>query len=377
MGGRARGVFVLAALGMFLGAASARAAEFGLLWTGDFLAVTRGGLQQDARSLGALDVSLDAPFKLFGRHAAQAHAVLQNTYGGGLSEELIGDLQTASNIDADPGTRLLELWVDIAPADDWSLRLGKYDLNSEFDAIEPAGLFLSSSQGVGPDLSQSGAAGPSLFPQTAFGVRLKQRLGNSASWRAAILDVESEPAHDSSTVFGGGPMLALEYEQSLGAGIFKLGVWSYTRERPRIDRPQDTELEYGAYASLQHELTESLAAYGRLGTANPSVDRIGLYAGGGIVSSAGLLPRCDDQLGFAIGYARNGNQWRDAAAALSTATDAAEIALELTWQVALSDRVRLQPDLQYIINPDTNPALDDAIVAGVRIEVSFSSARDD
>jgi porin len=376
MAGCARCVFLLTALGALLATANARAADFGLTWIGDFLAVTQGGLQRDARHLGAVNLSMDASFKLFGDDEAELHAVLQNTYGGGLSEELIGDLQTASNIDADPATRLLELWVDVAPADDWSLRLGKYDLNSEFDAIEPASLFLSSSQGIGPELSQSGAAGPSLFPQTAFGVRLKKRMGE-ASLRAAILDVESEPTHDSSTVFGGGPMLALEYERPLRAAIFKLGVWGYTRERPRIDRPQDTEREYGAYVSLQHELTESLAAYGRLGTANPSVDRIGLYAGGGIVSNAGLLPGRDDTLGLAVGYARNGNQWRDAAAALSMATDAAEIALELTWQVALSDRVVLQPDLQYIINPDTNPALDDAMVVGVRIEVSFSSARDD
>ncbi len=109
--------------GTFLAAASARAADFGLTWTGDSLAVAQGGLQQDTRHLGALDISLDSSFKLFGRHDAQVHAVLQNTYGGGLSEELIGDLQTASNIDADPGIRLLELWVDVAAADGWSLRL--------------------------------------------------------------------------------------------------------------------------------------------------------------------------------------------------------------------------------------------------------------
>jgi len=377
MAGCARFVLVAAALGTSLATESTRAADFGFTWTGDFLAVTQGGLQQGNRHLGALELSLDSSFKLFGRRDAQFHAVLQNTYGGGLSEELIGDLQTASNIDADPATRLLELWVDVAPAEDWSLRLGKYDLNNEFDAIEPASLFLSSSQGMGPDISQSGAAGPSTFPQTAFGVRLVRRLRNSASLRAAILDVASAPEEDTSTVFGSGPMLALEYEHAMQAGMYTVGMWAYTQERPRIDEPQDTELEYGAYASLEHALTESLVAYGRLGTANPSVDRIGLYAGGGIVSSEGLLPRRDDKLGFAIGYARNGDQWRDAAAAQSIATETAEIALELTWQVALSDMVMLQPDLQYIINPDTNPALDDAIVAGVRIEVSFSSARAD
>ena len=58
---------------------------------------------------------------------------------------------------------------------------------------------------------------------------------------------------------------------------------------------------------------------------------------------------------------------RDAGAA----TTAAETALELTWRVPLREHVVLQPDLQYVIDPDTDPTIDDAFVAMLRVEVAF------
>ena len=33
--------------------------------------------------------------------------------------------------------------------------------------------------------------------------------------------------------------------------------------------------------------------------------------------------------------------------------------------------LEVQPDLQYVVHPGTDPALDDALVAGVRLEISF------
>jgi carbohydrate-selective porin OprB len=207
--------------------------------------------------------------------------VAQHTYGG-VSEDLVGDLLTVSNIDAEPGTRVLEAWVDVPVAARWSLRLGKYDLNTEFDAIAAARLFLSSSQGVGPELSQSGAEGPSIYPRTAFGLRVEHRA---------------------------------------------------------------------------------------------DVDRIGQYAGLGLVAEQGLLPRYEDTLGIALGYARNGRAWHDAAAAAGTPADAAELAIEVTWRIPVGDHVFVQPDLQYVLNPDTDPSIDD--VVGVRIEAAFGYSSGD
>jgi porin len=37
----------------------------------------------------------------------------------------------------------------------------------------------------------------------------------------------------------------------------------------------------------------------------------------------------------------------------------------------LTESVTLQPDIQYIINPGTDPSLDDAVVIGARMGLTF------
>ncbi len=85
-------------------------------------------------------------------------------------------------------------------------------------------------------------------------------------------------------------MLALEYEQPIRTGILEGRRVGLHPGATAHHWPQDTEREYGAYLSMQHALTESLVAYGRLGTANPSVDRIGLYAGAASFKPGAIAP---------------------------------------------------------------------------------------
>jgi porin len=56
------------------------------------------------------------------------------------------------------------------------VKIGLYDLNSEFDVIEAAALFLNPSHGIGPDFAQSGRNGPSIFPVTSLAIRGEYRL---------------------------------------------------------------------------------------------------------------------------------------------------------------------------------------------------------
>ena len=53
------------------------------------------------------------------------------------------------------------------------------------------------------------------------------------------------------------------------------------------------------------------------------------------------------------------------------ATDAAEYALEATWRIPLGEHFALQPDLQYVIHPGTDPTLDDALVFILRVEAGL------
>jgi porin len=277
-----------------------------------------------------------------------------------------------SNIEADDGTRLLEAWVEVPLTGKSSVLIGRYDLNSEFDVMEAGGLFLSSSQGIGPDISQTGAAGPSIFPRTAFGIRLQQRLVGGGTLRGAALDVEaSSDVDDRDTPFAGGPMFMLEYELPLQSARVKAGAWRFTRSKAGLSDPHDRDSEYGGYASVERELGANLVAYGRFGMANAEVSRIGLYAGGGIVHTGGLLPYRDDAIGVAFGYARNGSEYEEAMRAGGVAVKPGEQAYELTWRIPCGEHLVLQPDLQYVVDPDTRPDVGDALVLILRVELSL------
>jgi porin len=346
------------------------AAEFGASWTGDFATVTSGGLQQDGRHMGLLELSFDHEFKWRARELT-LHLSGQHRYGGGFSEHEVGDLQTVSNIDAEPGTRLLEAWLAIPLTSHTSVLFGRYDLNGEFDAIEAGGLFLGSSHGIGPDISQTGAVGPSIFPNTAFGIRVQHASERGGALRIAAIDVEAsdEYAYGDSP-FAGGPMLALEYQWPLQAATVKTGVWRYTRTCDSM-YPEERGAQYGGYASVERRFGENLVAYGRVGVANADVSRIGLYTGGGIVHTGGLLPGRDDSIGFAIAYARNGRGYDDAMHDVGVPVTSGEQVYELTWRVPVGEHVVLQPDVQYVVDPDSNPAIDDALVVILRVELSL------
>jgi carbohydrate-selective porin OprB len=52
-------------------------------------------------------------------------------------------------------------------------------------------------------------------------------------------------------------------------------------------------------------------------------------------------------------------------------SNAAETAYELTWRIPIGAHVALQPDVQYVDEPDTNPAIEDALVVMLRVEAVF------
>ena len=350
---------------------SAAGAEFGASWVGDFAAVVDGGLQEGERQLGLVEISFHHSAAVAARDV-EFYASLHQTYGGGFSERWVGDLQTVSNVDAESSTRVQEAWADVPLSTTISLRVGRYDLSSEFDAIDTGALFLASAQGIGTDIAQSGAAGPSIFPRTAFGVRTQFDLALGVALRSAILDVESETTDGGSDIpFTGGPMLAFEYERAVAGVVLKLGGWGFTETRPAIETGAGTEREYGAYVSAEQRVNPRWAWYARYGAANADVARIGRYAGAGIVFTGALLPGRDDAVGFAIAHARNGDPYRRSMQSVGEATTAAETAYELTWRIPVGEHFALQPDVQYVDDPGTNPALGDALVVILRVEAVF------
>ena len=141
------------------------------VYTGEVLSNLAGGLESGSRYLDNLDLELE--FEIadtigFGAGTVFVRGLYNN--GSTFSDELVGDLQVVSNIDAGRSWRIFEFWYEVGDAP-WSLRTGLYDLNSEFDTNETGSVFLNSSHGIGSEIGQTGENGPSIFPVSSLGLR--------------------------------------------------------------------------------------------------------------------------------------------------------------------------------------------------------------
>ncbi len=161
---------------------------------------------------------------------------------GGDPSRYIGDAQIVSNIEAFDTWRLYEAWVEQQLFEEkLSLLAGLYDLSSEFDFIRTAQLFLHSSFGTGPEFSLSGKSGPSIFPTTALGFRVRVQPAPHIYVQTAIMDgVPGDPQDPEGTQIildsDDGLLVATEMAYLVGGeetspvpyGKYALGGWAYS-----------------------------------------------------------------------------------------------------------------------------------------------------
>src|SRR5262249_34648705 len=152
----------------------------------------RGGLDQGTATLGKLDLALQVDGgRAFNLPALTffARGIYDNS--GSVSANLTGDAQGVSNIEAIAAARLFELWSEWSIGKRSSLRVGLYDFNSEFGSNATGALFINPSHGIGKDVSQSGHAGPSIFPVTSLGARV--RWAASSAWSLQMVALDGVP----------------------------------------------------------------------------------------------------------------------------------------------------------------------------------------
>lgn len=346
---------------------------------------TRGGLRTGTKYLDNLDLMLTVDSRFFGVENGTFFAYGLHNNATTLSDTLVGDAQTVSNIDAQQHFRLEEFWYEQRFANGTaSIKAGLIDLNSEFDAKNTAGLFINSSHGIGPDFSQTGENGPSIFPSTSLAVRLDWKPGKNLLIRIGAFDaVPNDPNHQKrfKLSWSEGTLFVAEAEYALNTG-FRAGIggWRYTSRFDPILLPADGKKvggNNGLYiygeGPLYREAQgsgEGLDIFMRIGIADSAINQFASYWSAGVVYT-GLL-RSEDQLGLAIAYAVNGDNFKKSIFIDGGMADTAETNIELTYRAQLTDWFALQPDIQYIVNPGAAGDLRDALVIGLRFEIGAS-----
>ena len=382
-----------------------------LTYEGDEATNTSGGERRGTTYTGNLHVQLT----LDGDHLVGLPGLTAHLDGlwvnGGQPSKLVGDAQGVSSIAAPDTVRLYEAWLQYNfPGNGLSILAGRYDLNTEFYRLVSADLFLNSSFGIGPEFSQSGFIGPSIFPDTSLGVRIAYKPSVNTVVRAAILDgapldrqdgspdpfnphdgvlmvaeaalltrpsILDEPADRRFRIGRRGTPFAYDDKIAVGA-------WYYTANFNDLNpatsagNPVRHHGEGGAYVLLDRLLfqgggdsKERLTGFIQFGVADQMVDRFGTFVGTGLVLSGPLSSRPTDEIGLAMAMARNGSSYLNGQQQAGSPANTAETSIELSYLAQVASWLAIQPDIQYVIHPNTDPRLASAIVAQLRFELTY------
>lgn len=275
-------------------------------------------------------------------------------HGGDPSANIIGDLQTTSNIEAPDQFIVHEAWYEQRFLEGAvSLLVGLHDLNSEFYVSEAAGLFINSSFGIGPEIS--GNVSTSIFPKAGLGVRTRLEPIKGIYLQAAVYD--GDPA-TRSLKGSEGKMGIVEAGFSRGGGSYKAGYWRHTADR--LFGGQVFKDDFGLYGVIDQQLykgdeDQSLTAFLRYGWVPARRNDITRYVGAGLHLHGMIPARDEDDLGFAVAHASThlGN----------------ETVFELTYRLVLAPWLSMQPSMQWIEHAGGDAAAPLVRVALFRFEV--------
>lgn len=391
------------------GGQEAKAVQPALIYEAEGFADVSGGLKRGATYHGNLNLQLTFDLgRLAGWRDATVFLSGLRIHGGHPSE-FAGDAQGVSSIEGPEKWTLEEAWIEKNfHGNQFSVLIGRYDLNSELYHLHAADLFLNSSFGIGPEFSQSGQGGPSIYPNTSVGGRFAVKPKEGLVIRGAVMDGVPVERPTGRDVFAKGDGLLLVGEvaflsrpaqevERVRPHRFRLGrqaqlppydaklavgVWHYTASFPDLVQTQadgtpvihhGSTGAYGIGETIVYKGAggRELRVFGQAGVGDSRVNRFGGYTGCGLDLTGFIPGRQDDEIGIAVARAWNGNPYIEQQEGMGQPVSRAETAVELAYLAQVTSWLHVQPDVQYVFRPNTDPRIPDALVVLLRVELSF------
>ena len=381
-----------------------------------------GGLKQGANYDGVTTVTLQVDTKAaFGLEGGQFNASMLELHGENYTVDNIGALQTISGFQGDHAIRLWELWYDQKFGDHFDVKFGQQSLDNEFAGAPSSGVFVNALFGWSAlDALDLPGGGPA-YPLSSLGVRASWQSG---PWTAMAGVFSGSPAPNTdpdpqrANAYGvsfpwNGALAVAEAQYAVGqgkgeyAGVYKIGAWYNTL--PFADQRYNTLGQPLADPAVDPTPRTHSGAFGLYGVADqmiwrgaekertlnvflrpmvaPQGDRnlTTFSINAGLTLHDPLPGRKDDTFGLGFGFVQL------SPSAIGFSSDTAfynpgvysptlsnETVFEATYQFQATPWAQIQPDLQFvhnpgggIANPNTGGKVDDALVAGLRVNVTF------
>jgi porin len=356
----------------------------------------RGAIGNGSRHITHLDLKLKIDLeKAAGWQGGSAMINVLSDGGWGPNARYVGSQMGVTNVEvgAPTTTRLFQAWLQQSLFDDrLAVLAGLYPIDSEFFTVDSAGVFLGPQYGTPADLALT--RGPSIFNNSAFGLRAKWNIAKTVYLMGAVLDgIPNDPARPKSTAirfakgdgsFSIGELAWLpeaDNEKFQGHAKAAIGLWGYST---RVNDQRDLDgagnpllrSQQGGYVLGERTLlrlggdeSRFLSGFARYtwgdgdSTAVKNSLNLGLHLKGPFAS------RADDIVGLAWTRAGMSQKWRDVQA-VPADTKSSESALELTWRFAVTPYLAIQPNYQYIRNPG-GAGTPNAKLIGVRLDLAL------
>jgi porin len=386
-----------------------------------------GGVQTGAVYNGLTTASLTVDLQKFiGWPGATFFASGFHIHGRGPSDAIVGNQQLLSNVEATPGIKLYNLWIEQEfLSGRLHIRVGQEGANDEMMIAPSAAVFLNSSFGYPDLLTQNLPSGGANYPLATPMVRAKAKLSDQVTIVAAMFNGDPAGRGDGDpqvrdrfgTAFrmSDPPLSFLELwysrndharSQSL-PGIYKLGAFYHaggfddllrdTRGLSLADplsngMAQRHRGNFAVYAIADQMLwrpagtkDQGISAFALAMIAPDDRSKESAFVHAGLNWKAPLPGRDLDVLGIAIAYARTSNSFRqlgeDTAvqAGFANGVRDHETAIEATYIYHVTPTWSLQPDIQVVLNPGAaledalvRPPLEHSVTVGVRTKINLN-----
>lgn len=349
----------------------------GVSATTDFIGIVAGGVERGTATPAALGITAEVSTADIGAWKGGVFNTAIFGVTGTDPSLLSGDIQDASNIAAFGSVRVYEAWYEHSFDSGIQILTGLRDVNSDFYSLEHADTFINGSFGIGQEIAQDNLP---TWAITSPGVRIKIPLSAETYVQTAVFDgIPGDPTNPYGTHvrFDRGDGILTLFEagwvrtKSRYAKV-AAGSWHNTAEfEDFANRTRDSD--WGAYLVAEADFVraahggEGLGGFVQFGYSAEDRNPVGYYAGVGAEWTGALRARPDDVLGLAVAHARTASGYLET----FPGTEQAETVVELTYLMTPRPWLALQPDIQYALNPGVNPNLDDVIILGLRVGISF------
>jgi porin len=350
-----------------------------------------GGLQNGndymANYFASLSVNTDKAFGWTG-----GRFVVSGFYNSGpsLNENFVGAFQDPSAIDVDGRSllRLYQVYYD-QKFGNTDVRFGVMDLESEFGITRPMDTFFNGAFAWTSTLDVSGAQGlngPSTYPNTAFGVRIRQIINDQWSVQGAVVngmaDELGSPQSNSVNFSNSSGALAIAEVDYTPIARTKImaGYWMYTglmdtqnqyTDSGALRQARDSNGAYIGGTTRIYTIKDGrgVDAFVNFGIAESTVNLVDRSVNAGLTVTGLFDARPGDKLGFGVGVARAGQPFQLAQLALGNPVYTYETVFEMTYRAVLTDWLTVQPNIQYTVHPGFDGTLKNDFLFGLHFEM--------